>query len=78
MAEIFVAVPGASNLTYAELTWTRTLPDWIAAHVRTFRFFGAVSRLLVPDNLKSAVNEPSFYDRELNRTCAAMATPWSG
>ena len=28
-AEIFVAVLGASNLTYAEVTWTQTLPDWL-------------------------------------------------
>ena len=33
-AEIFVAVLGASNYTYAEATWTQTLPDWIGAHVR--------------------------------------------
>ena len=26
-AEIFVGVLGASNLTYAEATWTQTLPD---------------------------------------------------
>ena len=49
MAEIFVAVLGASNLTYAEATWTQTLPDWIGAHVRLFRFWGAAPRLLVPD-----------------------------
>ena len=35
-AEIFVAVLGASNLTYAEATWTQGLPDWIGAHVRMF------------------------------------------
>jgi len=73
MAEIFVAVLGASNLTYAEATWTQTLPDWIGAHVRMFRFYGSAPRLLVPDNLKSGVNKPSFYDPELNRTYAAMA-----
>lgn len=73
MAEIFVAVLGASNLTYAEASWTQSLPDWIGAHVRMFRFFGAAPRLLVPDNLKSAVHKPSFYDPELNRTYAAMA-----
>src|SRR5271165_5391423 len=33
-AEIFVGVLGASNLTYAEATWTQTLPDWTGAHVR--------------------------------------------
>jgi len=73
MAELFIAVLGASNLTYAEPTWTQTLPDWIGAHVRMFRFWGAVPRLLVPDNLKSGVNKPSFYDPEINRTYARMA-----
>ncbi len=77
MAEIFVGVLGASNLTYAEATWTQSLPDWIGAHVRMFRFFGAAPRLLVPDNLKSAVNKPSFYDPEVNRTYAAMATHYN-
>lgn len=28
-AEIFVAVLGAYSFTYAESTWTQTLPDWI-------------------------------------------------
>jgi transposase len=73
LAEIFVAVLGASSLTYAEATWTQTLPDWIGAHVRMFRFFGAAPRLLVPDNLKSGVNKASFYDPEVNRSYPAMA-----
>ena len=47
-AEIFVGVVGASNLTYAEATWTQQLPDWTGAHVRMFRFFGGVPKLLVP------------------------------
>ena len=67
-AEIFVAVLGASSLTYAEATWTETLPDWIGAHVRMFRFWGALPRLLVPDNLKSAIHKASFYDPEVNRS----------
>jgi transposase len=33
-AQIFVAVMGASNYTYAEATLTQSLPDWIGAHVR--------------------------------------------
>ena len=73
-AEIFVGVLGASNLTYAEATWTQQLADWTGAHVRMFRFFGGAPRLLVPDNLKSGVNKASFYDPEINRTYGAMAT----
>ncbi len=77
MAEIFVAVLGASSLTYAEATWTQTLPDWIGAHVGMFRFFGAAPRLLVPDNLKSAVHKASFYDPEVNRSYAMMAAHYN-
>jgi transposase len=73
-ADIFVAVLGASNLTYAEATWTQGLPDWIGAHVRMFRFWGAAPRLLVPDNLKSGVHKASFYDPEVNRSYGAMAS----
>ncbi len=72
-AEIFVAVLGASNYTYAEVTWTQALPDWIGAHVNMFNFMGGSTRLLVPDNLKSAVNKASFYDPEINRTYGRMA-----
>ena len=64
---------GASNLTYAEATWTQALPDWTGAHVRMFRFFGGAPKLLVPDNLKSGVAKASFYDPEINRTYGAMA-----
>jgi transposase len=37
-AQIFVAVLGASNYTYAEASWSQALPDWIGAHVRMFGF----------------------------------------
>lgn len=72
-AEIFVGVLGASNYTYAEATFTQSLPDWIGAHVRMFRFLGGVPRLLIPDNLKSGVVKASFYDPEINRSYGAMA-----
>jgi transposase len=41
-AQIFVAAMGASNYTYAEATWTQSLPDWIGAHVRALAFMGGV------------------------------------
>jgi transposase len=72
-AEIFVAVLGASNYTYAEATWTQGLPDWISAHIRLFDFIEGVPRLVVPDNLKSGVIKASFYDPEINRTYGRMA-----
>jgi hypothetical protein len=41
-AQVFVAVMGASNYTYAETTWSQSLADWTGSHVRTFSYFGAV------------------------------------
>ncbi len=72
-AELFVATLGASNYTYAEATWTQSLPDWIASHERAFAFFGGVPAQVVPDNLKSGVTKACFYDPEINRTYADLA-----
>jgi transposase len=44
MAQIFVAVMGASNFTYVEATWTQALGDWIGAHTRAFAAIGGVLR----------------------------------
>lgn len=71
-AQIFVAVLGASSFTYAEATWSQTLPDWCGSHVRAFEFFGGVPELVVPDNLKAAVTKPCRYEPELNRTYSEM------
>ena len=53
--ELFVAVLGASNLTYAEATETQQLMDWVSSNVRALTYFGGVPRALVPDQLKSGV-----------------------
>lgn len=43
-AQIFVAVLGASNYTFAEVTWSQQLKDWLNSHVRAFNFFGGSRR----------------------------------
>ena len=73
MAQIFVAVLGASSFTFAKATWTQALPDWIDAHVRAFEAIGGVPELVVPDNARTAIVKASFYDPEVNRTYAEMA-----
>jgi transposase len=72
-AQLFVAVLGASNYTYAEAFASQALPDWIAGHVRAFSFLGGCPRLLVPDNLRSGVTHPHRYEPELNRSYEEMA-----
>jgi transposase len=73
-AQIFVAVLGASNYTYAEATPTQTLPDWIGAHVRALAFIGGVPAQLVPDNPKVGVDRANWYEPGLNRTYLDLAT----
>ena len=73
-AQIFIAVLGASNYTYAEATWSQSLPDWIHSHVRALTFFEGVAELVIPDNLKSGVTKASRYEPDLNPTYQEVAT----
>lgn len=76
-AQIFVAVLGASNYTFAEATWSQSLPDWIGSHARAFDFFGGVPEVVVPDNLKSGVNKACYYEPDINPTYQDMAGHYS-
>lgn len=73
LTQLFLAVWGASNYTYAEATLSQTLPDWIGSHVHAFEYFRRVPRVLVPDNLKSGVSQACKYEPELNPTYTNMA-----
>ena len=73
LTQLFLAVWGASNCTYAEAVLSQTLPDWIGAHRRALEYFRCVPRVLVPDNLKSGVSKACKYEPDLNPTYADMA-----
>lgn len=72
-AQIFIAVLGASNYTYAEASSSQSLPDWIKAHVRALDFIGGIPEIIVTDNLKSAVKKVHKYDPDLNPTYQKLA-----
>jgi transposase len=72
-AQLFIAVLGASNYAYAEALPSQDLPSWISAHVHAFTFFNGVPEVLVPDNLKSGVTKPNFYEPDINPTYQDMA-----
>lgn len=65
-AQIFVAALGASNFTFAEATWTQSLPDWLGSHVRMLAYFGGCPDMIVPDNLRSGVSTACRYDPDVN------------
>jgi len=71
--ELFVAVLGASNYTYAEATRTQRGPDFIASHVRAFRELGGVPAAVVPDQLKSGVTLACRYEPGIQRTYEELA-----
>lgn len=71
--QVFVAVLGASNYTFAMATENQKLESWLDAHVAMFNFFGGVPQLLVPDNLKSAVTKACRFEPQLNATYQSMA-----
>lgn len=71
--ELFVMVLGASNYTYAEVTLTQKLSDFVGATIRGFEYFGAVPEVVVPDQLRSAVKGPDRYEPDINATYLEMA-----
>jgi transposase len=71
--ELFVAVLGASNYTYAEATRTQSVPDFLGSVSRTLTFLGGVPCAIVPDQLKSAVIKACRYDPGVQRTTAELA-----
>jgi len=73
LTQLFVAVWGASNYTYAEATLSQTLADWIGSHGHAFEYFGSVPQVLVPDNLKSGISKACKYEPDLNPTYSEMA-----
>ncbi len=65
--ELFVAVLGASSMTYAEVTETQRIPDFLGSQMRALEFFGGVPAALVPDQLKSAVTVSDRYEPLISR-----------
>jgi len=71
--ELYVAVLGASNYTFAEVTFSQTIPDFTASTVRALEYFGASPKIVVPDQLRSAVARPDRYDPDINQTFNDLA-----
>lgn len=66
--ELFVAVLGASNYTYAEATETQQSADFIQSHSRAVEYLAGVPALIIPDQLKTGVRDACRYAPILQRT----------
>jgi len=72
-AQVFVAVLGASNYTYACATWQQTAADWVGAIIATLSFIGGVPRLLVPDQPRALIANPDAYEPVTARLMQELA-----
>jgi transposase len=71
--ELFVAVLGASNYTFAVATRTQQSADWIASHSDAAEYFGGVPAVWVPDQLRTGVTRPCRYEPGVQRTYVEWA-----
>ena len=72
-AYLFVAVLGASNYTFAETFADQQLPAWLDAHIHAVEFFGGVTKLWIPDNAKTGVHKPCYYEPQINDSYQDLA-----
>lgn len=72
-AYLFIAVLPCSCYIYAEATADMKLENWLNCHVHAYEYFGGVTRLLIPDNLKTGVAKNNRYETVLNRSYQEMA-----
>jgi transposase len=72
--QLFVGALGASSYTFAMATLSQELPVWLDCHVRMYEFFGGVSALTIPDNLRSGVKRADRYEAELNPSYRELAS----
>ena len=73
-AYVFIGVMTYSQYVFAEAFINERQHSWIAAHVHMYDYFGGVTKILVPDNCKTAVvHTGGWYTQELNRVYHEMA-----
>lgn len=65
-AYFFVAAMGCSCYPYVEAFPSMEQEKWLAAHVHTFEYLGGVPHIAVPDNCKTAITKPNYYDPKYN------------
>lgn len=71
-AQIFVAVLGASNYTFACATATQNGADWVGSILDAMEFNGGVTRLIVPDQARALIARPDRYEPSVNRLVEEM------
>ena len=72
-AYLFVAALPCSSYIYVEACTDMKQENWLLCHVHAYEFFGGVTRILVPDNLKTGVVANTRYETQLNESYRELA-----
>lgn len=72
-AYVFVATLPYSGYSYVEAFLSMKEEDWINGHVNAYAYFGGVTRILVPDNLKTGVTKHTRTETVINKTYQELA-----
>lgn len=72
-AYLFVAALPCSSYIYAEACADMKIENWLMCHVHAYAYFGGVTRILVPDNLKTGVTVNTRYETQLNQSYQELA-----
>jgi transposase len=70
---LLVAVLPCSCCAYAEACTDMKSENWLLGHVHAYEYFGGVTRLLIPDNLKTGITANTRYETIINRSYQEMA-----
>lgn len=72
-AYLFVAVLPCSGIIYVEACTDMKQENWLLCHVHAFEYFGGVTKIIVPDNLKMGVTANTRYETQLNASYRELA-----
>jgi len=72
-AFVFVASLPYSGYSYVEAFLLQNQESWITAHVNAYNYFGGVTRIIVPDNLKTGIEKVSKSETIINRSYQEMS-----
>lgn len=72
-AYLFVAVLPCSSIIYVEACEDMKQENWLLCHIHAYSYFGGVTRVLVPDNLKTGVIANTKYETRLNDSYRELA-----
>jgi transposase len=72
-AYIFVASLPYSGYSYVEAFLSQNQEAWCAAHVNAYKYFSGVTRILVPDNLKTGIIKHTKSEVIVNRSYQELA-----